>query len=442
MSSSFDTQRRILAIFAHPDDELAIGGLLARYAAEGVAVTLACATRGEAATIYSPPEYGATPENLAQVRTKEMECCCAALGIQDLRWLDWPDGGVAELERDQATAQVVGLLRALRPHLLFTHPEHGGYPHPDHIAVHQIVLAAWQAAADPLYRPELGQPWAAAKLYVRVFPRSFFENNPAFAQFRVQLNGQQLPFFATPDEEISTTLDVSAWVERRMTAWDCHRSQHNPQGMWSEVSDEARRDYTSREALQLIAHRLPNAPQPESDLWAGIALQADAALAEEASAAAADEADAPVDAASAAAGDRLLAALRSRRTYLLIYQDYLKSSPKPDFAELLATLIDHTQEHIALLSGALRRIDRSPLRAGLNEKLLGQAGSRKGAAGKLNFIVVGAARNLEWYAQQLAHNDPPTIKAIWQELITVETQDQQIAKEMLALIEQSTGNNL
>jgi N-acetyl-1-D-myo-inositol-2-amino-2-deoxy-alpha-D-glucopyranoside deacetylase len=442
MPPSPDTQRRILAIFAHPDDELAIGGLLARYAAEGVAVTLACATRGEAATIYSPPEYGATPENLAQVRTREMECCCAALGIEDLRWLDWPDGGVAGLDRDQATAQVVGLLRALRPHLLFTHPEHGGYPHPDHIAVHQIVLAAWQAAADPAYRPELGPPWVAAKLYVRVFPASFFESNPAFAQFRVQLNGQQLPFFATPDEEISTTLDVSACAERRTAAWDCHRSQHNPQGMWSEVSDEARHSYISREALQLIAHHLPDAPQPESDLWAGIAPSAGTAWAEEASAAAADEADAPIDAASAAAGDRLLIALRSRRTYLLIYQDYLKSSPKPDFAELLATLIDHTQELIALLSGALRRIDRSPLRAGLNEKLLGQAGSRKGAAGKLNFIVVGAARNLDWYAQQLAQNDPPAIKAIWQELITVETQDQQLAKELLALIEQSTGNNL
>jgi LmbE family N-acetylglucosaminyl deacetylase len=442
MPPSPDTQRRILAIFAHPDDELAIGGSLARYAAEGAAITLVCATRGEAATIYSLPEYGATPENLAQVRTKELECGCAALGVQDLRWLDWPDGGVAGLKREQATAQVAGLLRALRPQLLFTHPEHGGYPHPDHIAVHQIVLAAWQAAADPAYRPDLGAPWAAAKLYVRVFPRSFFENNPAFAQFRVQLNGQQLPFVATPDEQISTTLDVSAWVERRMVAWDCHRSQHNPQGMWSEVSDEARHAFASREALQLIAHRLPDAPPPESDLWAGIAPEAGAERVEAADEAAADEADEAVDAASAAAGDRLLIALRSRRTYLLIYQDFLKRSPKPDFAELLATLINHTQELIALLSSALRRIDRNPLRAGLNEKLLGQAGSRKGAAGKLNFIIVGVARNLDWYAQQLAQDDPPAIKAIWQELIAVETQDQQLAQELLALIEQSTGNNL
>lgn len=434
---------RILALFAHPDDELAVGGALARFAAEGAAITLVCATRGEAATIYSPPEYGATPENLAEVRTRELECCCAALGISDLRWLDWPDGGIAGLDREAATAQVIGLLRTVRPQIVFTHPAHGGYPHPDHIAVHQIMLAAWHAAADPAVQPELGPAWAASKLYARVFPQSFFDANPGFAQFRVQLNGQQLPFFGTPDEEIAVSLEVAPWVERRMAAWDCHASQHNPQGMWSGVSDEARRAYASREALQLIAHHLPSAPQPGDDLWAGSELAAaDAETPSDAASTATDDAadaETPVDAASAAAGDRLLAALRGRRTYLLIYQDFLKSSPKPDFAELLTTLINHTQEAIALLSGALRRIDRSPLRAGVNEKLLGQGGGRKGALGKLNFIIVGAAKNLDWYAQQLAQDDPPAIRAIWQELIAVEQEDQKAAKEMLALIEQASG---
>ncbi len=143
---------RILALFAHPDDELAVGGALARFAAEGAAITLVCATRGEAATIYSPPEYGATPENLAEVRTRELECCCAALGISDLRWLDWPDGGIAGLDREAATAQVIGLLRTVRPQIVFTHPAHGGYPHPDHIAVHQIMLAAWHAALTTTHR--------------------------------------------------------------------------------------------------------------------------------------------------------------------------------------------------------------------------------------------------------------------------------------------------
>ncbi len=435
---------RVLAVFAHPDDELSVGGALARYAADGAAVTLVCATRGEAATIYSPGEYGATPENLAQVRTRELECCCAALGVQDLCWLDWPDGGIAGLDRDAATAQVAGLLREVQPQLVFTHPDHGGYPHPDHIAVHDIVLAAWHAAADPDYHPELGPAWAASKLYARVFPQSFFDSNPAFAQFRVQLNGQQLPFVGTPDDEISTVLDVGPWVERRMAGWDCHQSQHNPQGMWSGVSDEARRTLASREYLQLIAHRLPAVPQHETDLWTGVepVAPSDEGSGDEIAAAAdatGDGVDQAVDPASAAAGDRLLAALRSRRTYLLIYQEYLKRSPKSDFADLLGTLIDHAQEVIALLSSALRRIDRNPMRAGVNDKLLGQGVSRKVAAGKLNFIILGAANNLDWYTEQLERNDPPAIKAIWQTLAEIEAQDLQMSKRLLALIEEATS---
>jgi LmbE family N-acetylglucosaminyl deacetylase len=424
---------RVLAVFAHPDDELSVGGTLARAVAEGAAVTLVCATRGEAATIYSSPEYGATAENLAEVRTRELACCCAALGIADLRWLDWPDGGIASMDRDQAVAQVVALLRQVQPQLVFTHPHHGGYPHPDHIAVHEIVLAAWYEAADPGYRPELGPTWAATKLYARVFPLSFFESNPAFAQFRVQLNGQQLAFNGTPDDEIDAVLDVAAWVDNRMAGWDCHKSQHNPQGMWSGVSEEARRAIASREHLQLVAHRLPAAPQHETDLWAGLELPVQDEVG------GVDETDDAVDPASVAAGERLLAALRSRRTYLLIYQDYLKRSPKQDFAELLATLSEHAQEAIALLSRALRRIDHNPKHAGINEKLLGQGVGRRVAAGKLNFIIVGMARNLEWYAEQLERDDPPAIKAVWQELIEIESQDQQRAKQLLVEIEQAAS---
>jgi hypothetical protein len=203
--------------------------------------------------------------------------------------------------------------------------------------------------------------------------------------------------------------------------------------MFSGVSEEARRAFASREHLQLVAHRLPAAPQHETDLWTGLEPAAQDA------ASGAGENDDVVDPASAAAGERLLAALRSRRTYLLIYQDYLKRSPKPDFAELLAALIEHTQEAIALLSRALRRIDLNPKHAGINEKLLGQGVGRRVAAGKLNFIIVGMARNLEWYAEQLARDDPPGIKAVWQELIETESQDQQRAKQLLVEIEQAAS---
>ena len=84
----------ILAIFAHPDDEIGAGSTFAHYSDAGVRIVLVCATRGEAATIYCPD--CATPGTLAEVRTQELACACEHLGIDELRWLDWPDGKVKD----------------------------------------------------------------------------------------------------------------------------------------------------------------------------------------------------------------------------------------------------------------------------------------------------------------------------------------------------------
>ncbi len=127
----------ILAIFAHPDDEIGVGSTLAHYGAAGVRTVLVCATRGEAATIYC--EDCATRENLAEVRTRELECACGHLGIGELRWLDWPDGGVSALPRAAAIGQIVRQIRDVKPDVILTHPEHGLYPHPDRLAIWEMV---------------------------------------------------------------------------------------------------------------------------------------------------------------------------------------------------------------------------------------------------------------------------------------------------------------
>jgi N-acetyl-1-D-myo-inositol-2-amino-2-deoxy-alpha-D-glucopyranoside deacetylase len=446
--------KRILAVFAHPDDELSVGGTLARYVQENVHVTLVCATRGEAATIYAPPEYGATPENLAQVRTGELECCCRALGVQDLRWLDWPDGGVERIDRDAAVAAVVALVREVRPQVILTHPEHGGYPHPDHIAVHHIVLAAWQAAADAAYRPDLGAAHASAKLYGRVIPASFFAIAEGLRDYRVALNGQHLPFFATPDEEIGTVLDVAAWAERRAAGWECHRSQHNPKGMFSNLSDEARRAYASREFLQIIAHRLPAAPQHETDLFAGLESTIVAVSTEgDVVGAPASEteivngdasADLPTQdsnlppltqADAAALAPRLMAALRGRRTYLMIHEGYRRATPQADFALLLDGLMEDGHEAIVELSHHLRHLGRSPMAAGVNDKVLAQGANRKGTASKLNFLLVGATQTLQWLNEQRRSDDPPAMQALWQQLIDAESRHLQQIKAVLGQVE-------
>ncbi len=259
---------RILAIYAHPDDELSTGGILAKYAQQGADITLVCATRGEAATIYC--EDCATPETLAAIRTGELECCCRQLGIERLEWLDWPDGGVQSVPESAALSQLVPMVRRLRPHIIFTHADHGGYPHPDHLGVHSRVVAVFHAAADPAFSPESGPAWATPKLYVRAIPETAFDLVPGFRDYRVHLNGQALPFQADPPEHIHCAIDTAAWVDQRQAGWECHRSQHNPNGLFSTMTDEIQRLIYSHEYLRLFAHHLPADLPPHDTLEAGL----------------------------------------------------------------------------------------------------------------------------------------------------------------------------
>ncbi|MEZ4767734.1 MAG: hypothetical protein R2844_04840 [Caldilineales bacterium] len=238
----------------------------------------------------------------------------------------------------------------------------------------------------------------------------------------MSLNGEQLPFFSTPDDEITAVMDVAAWSEQRVAGWECHKSQHNPEGMFSQVSEEVQRAFRSREYLLLLAHRLPAEPHRETDLFAGLDVD--------------DEpASQPGDTDRLVA--RLMAGLRRRRAYLTIYQQYLRYRPKPEFVALLETLVDDAQDALALLSSALRQLDRSPLHAGAHEKLLDQGMGRRGTVSRLNFMIVGMDKSLQWYAGQLAEDDPPEIRAIWQELEAAERRHLAMTKGLLSEMERT-----
>lgn len=132
---------------------------------------------------------------------------------------------------------------------------------------------------------------------------------------------------------------------------------------------------------------------------------------------------------------RLLAALRARRTYLLLYESYRKARPKEDFKELLDVMIEDSHDSIASISSLLRRLDQSPLAAGTNENVLQQGMSRKGTASKLNFLLVGTQRSLDWYPNQQTAEDPTEAQALWQSLIERETEHQRQIKRMLGIVE-------
>lgn len=174
--------KTLLAVLAHPDDEsFGPGGTFARYAAEGAHVHICIATDGAAGSVAKGQE--AARENLVAVRAGELERAVAHLGAT-LHRLDYRDSGMRgdpanghadawiNVPRHEAIGQIVALIRRLRPDVVVTHDETGGYFHPDHIRCYDVTTAAFHVAADPDAYPEQKlPPHQAARLYYTAFSR-------------------------------------------------------------------------------------------------------------------------------------------------------------------------------------------------------------------------------------------------------------------------------
>ena len=170
-----DRQPRLLAVFAHPDDEtFCAGGTLAKHVAAGWEVLVVSATRGQAGQIRDP--LAATRRTLGQVREREFYKACQRLGIRHARVLDYLDGTLHIVDPDELTGAVVRIIRAFRPEIVITFGPDGAYGHPDHIAIGAATTRAFAQAGSTEHYPEqlaaghrVHQP---AQLYHSSFPQS------------------------------------------------------------------------------------------------------------------------------------------------------------------------------------------------------------------------------------------------------------------------------
>lgn len=282
------TKKRILGLFAHPDDEiLGPGGTMALYASQGAQVETVCATRGEVGEIADPTL--ATAENLGQVREQEMLCSAQALGIQKVHFLGYRDSGMEGTADNQnpiayvnapdeaVIGQLVQIIRHLRPHILITFEPYGGYGHPDHIAIHNHTHAAYIAAASPAYKPELGISWQTPRLFYDVIMMSFFERMIE----RMKTHGLEIDELVArfegrrekgwPEGKITCTIDVSATVEAKWTAYQCHRTQFGSDSLFRRLPEEEMKALQSREFFYLAKPEQPDLVL--SDLFEGLTLE-------------------------------------------------------------------------------------------------------------------------------------------------------------------------
>ena len=166
------SEQRILAVYAHPDDECyCSGGTLARYSDDGAELMVVAATKGDAGQIHDT--YRATRHTLGEVRARELQESCKTLGVQHLECWEYPDGGLAAADREQLVGDIVGVIRRFRPHIVLTFGPDGGYGHPDHIAICEATTQAVLLSCDlEAYSQQLQNyaPHDVSRLYHAYFP--------------------------------------------------------------------------------------------------------------------------------------------------------------------------------------------------------------------------------------------------------------------------------
>lgn len=282
----------LLTVHAHPDDEASKGAAtVARYASEGVRTVLVTCTGGEAGEILNPaadsPEARA---NLAAVRRRELEASVEILGFSKLYWLGYHDSGMPDTEHnvrpdnfanadtDEVVGRLVEIIRAERPQVLITYPEdQSRYPHPDHVRVHDVSVAAFDAAGDPDRFPDRGEPWQPLKLY---YSGAFTKARLQFLHEWLTQHGEESPFAewlsTIPDDwedPTTTRIYVGEFLEHRRRALLAHATQVAPDSLWFKVPEEVIRERMPWEEF-VLARSLVDAGvaagNDEDDLFAGI----------------------------------------------------------------------------------------------------------------------------------------------------------------------------
>lgn len=282
--------RRIVFVHAHPDDEaIGTGATMAKYAADGVHVTLVTCTLGEEGEIHVPELAGlvaAEGDQLGGYRIVELSTACAALGVTDHRFLGgagrYRDSGMMGTpanehprsfwgaDLDEAAGHLVAVLREIRPQVLVTYDDNGFYGHPDHIQAHRVAMRAAELAAAEGAAPE--------KIYWTAVPKSVLETG-----MREFAGTADNPFdgiehvddfpFGTPDAQIAARVDATDFAEAKTAAMKAHATQIPPTSWLYSVAGNFGAEFMGVEYYTLVAGERGPGAGPyswEDDLLAGL----------------------------------------------------------------------------------------------------------------------------------------------------------------------------
>lgn len=291
-----DSDRRILLVHAHPDDEtIGTGVTMAKYVNDGAQVTLVTCTLGEEGEVLVPDLVHLAADQqdaLGEHRIGELAEAMKILGVTDHRFLGGPgrfrDSGMMGVPSNEradcfwradlldAATELVAVIREVRPQVVVTYDDFGGYGHPDHIQAHRVTHYA-VALAESSFRPDLGAAWSVPKVYWTAFPRSIIRNGimalreqGSDSEFAA-MDPDDLPF-ACDDELITTAIEAPEFLDAKMEALAAHKTQVTVDGGFFALSNNLGSQAMGTEYFRLV--RGPAGQQSdggwESDLFAGI----------------------------------------------------------------------------------------------------------------------------------------------------------------------------
>jgi len=284
--------KRLLLVHAHPDDETINNGVtMAKYAADGINVTLVTCTRGEEGEVLVDSLLNlasSKDDKLGEHREVELKNAMDELGIKDFRFLGapnkkWRDSGMMgtpqnyrkdvfwQADLDEVANELVKIILETKPQVLITYDEFGGYGHPDHIKAHQIAMRAAEIASQ--------QDWQVSKIYWNTTPRSVIQMGidkmkEVGSEFFGAENADDLPF-AKPDELVTSVVKAPEYVPHKLAAMKAHATQISVDGPFFALSNNLGLSVWGDEYYTLVKGELAG-PFDENgrelDLFAGVKL--------------------------------------------------------------------------------------------------------------------------------------------------------------------------
>jgi len=255
------SKKSLLLVHAHPDDEtIGTGITMAKYVSQGVNVTLVTCTSGEEGEVLVPELINLAADKddkLGSHRQIELANAMQELGVTDHRFLGgagkYRDSGMIgtsanerkdnfwQTDLQEAADELVKIIREVKPQVVVTYDDFGGYGHPDHIKAHRVTHYATDLASVLSYKPELGQVWEVSKIYWTAIPKSQMQKgiealaNAGGSKFFGVESADDLPF-VLEDKFVTTTIDGQELIEKKLAALRCHKTQVEETGPFFQMA--------------------------------------------------------------------------------------------------------------------------------------------------------------------------------------------------------------